>query len=293
MTVYQLKNDFLTIQVKSLGAEIISIKNTEDTEFMWQANPNVWGRHAPVLFPIVGRLQDNHYYLDDKEYHMTQHGFARDEEFSLDSQTDSKLVLSLMTNGESFAKYPYHFKLRIVYQLVKDTLQVSYLVDSLEESKDMYFSIGAHPGFSVPFEEGLKYEDYNINVEPTETRTLIPINGNTGNVDLNNESKVENQSFPLTHEAFAKDAIVYRLNEPAEVTIASDKSEHRVILDTGNAKFFGMWSAYPTEGNFMCIEPWWGIADKDDTDNQFKTKYGINKLAPQKQFEAYFSISIK
>lgn len=78
MTVYQLKNDFLTVQVKSVGAELISIQNTEGTEFIWQADPKVWGRHAPVLFPIVGRLKDNHYYLDDKEYQMTQHGFARD-----------------------------------------------------------------------------------------------------------------------------------------------------------------------------------------------------------------------
>lgn len=293
MTVYQLKNDFLTVQVKSLGAEVISIKNSEETEFIWQANPSVWGRHAPVLFPIVGRLKDNHYYLDDKEYQMTQHGFARDQEFDVESQTDSKLVLSLVTNEDCYKKYPYHFKLRVIYQLIKDSLQVSYLVDSLEDSKDMYFSVGAHPGFAVPFAEGLNYEDFNVQVDPAETRTHIPIDGATGNVDLNNESKVENQNFPLTHEAFVDDAIVYRLNEPATVTIASDKTSHKVILDTGNAKFFGMWSSYPTKGNFMCIEPWWGIADKTDSDNNFKTKYGINKLAPKEQFEAYFSISIK
>lgn len=293
MTVYQLKNDFLTVKVESLGAEVISVKNTKGVEFMWQANPNVWGRHAPVLFPIVGRLKDNHYYIDDKEYHMTQHGFARDQEFALDSQSDSKLVLSLTTSEASLEKYPYHFKLRIVYQLVKETLQISYLVDSLEESEDMYFSIGAHPGFSVPFEKGLNYEDFTVKVDPKETRTLIPINGETGNIDLNNEKKVDNQDFPLSHEAFVNDAIVYRLNEPTQVTISSDKSEHQVILDTGNAKFFGMWSSYPTEGNFMCIEPWWGIADKNDSDNQLKTKCGINRLAPNEQFEAYFSISVK
>ena len=293
MTVYQLKNDFLTIKVESLGAEVISVKNTKGVEFMWQANPNVWGRHAPVLFPIVGRLKDNHYYVDDKEYQMTQHGFARDQEFSLDSQSDSKLVLSLTTSEASLEKYPYHFKLRIVYQLVKGTLQISYLVDSLEESEDMYFSIGAHPGFSVSFEKGLNYEDFTVKVDPKESRTLIPINGETGNIDLNNEKKVDNQDFSLSHEAFVNDAIVYRLNEPTQVTISSDKSERQVILDTGNAKFFGMWSSYPTEGNFMCIEPWWGIADKNDSDNQLKTKYGINRLAPKEQFEAYFSISVK
>ncbi|WP_334352788.1 aldose 1-epimerase family protein [Companilactobacillus sp. HBUAS56257] len=292
MTVYQLKNDFLTVKIESLGAEIISVTNKDGVEFIWQANPNVWGRHAPVLFPIVGRLKDNHYFVDDQEYHMTQHGFARDQEFSLDSQSDSQLVLSLTTSEKSLEKYPYHFKLRVVYQLVKGTLQISYLVDSLEQSQEMYFSIGAHPGFAVPFEKGVNYEDFKVSVDPKETRTLIPINGETGNIDLNNEEKVDNQDFDLKHDAFVNDAIVYRLNEPTQVTIASPKSDRQVILDTGNAKFFGMWSSYPTEGNFMCIEPWWGVADKSDTDNQLKTKYGINHLAPGEQFEAYYSISV-
>ncbi|GEO77745.1 aldose epimerase [Companilactobacillus mindensis DSM 14500] len=292
MTVYQLKNDFLTVKVNSFGAELNSITNNEDSEFIWQADPEVWKRHAPVLFPIVGRLKDDHYFVDGKEYQMSQHGFARDQEFELDSQTDTKLVLSLTTSAASLEKYPYHFKLRIVYQLIKDTIQVSYLVDSMEESEDMYFSIGAHPGFNVPFDRGLNFEDYKVQVAPAESRTRIPLVGSQ--VDLNNEVKVENQDFNMSREYFVDDAVIYRLNEPAEVTIDSDKSGHRVILDTGNAKFFGMWSTYPNDnGKFMCIEPWWGIADKVDSDNDFKNKYAINKLAPKEQFEAYYSISIK
>ena len=292
MTVYQLKNDFLTVKVNSFGAELNSITNNEDSEFIWQADPEVWKRHAPVLFPIVGRLKDDHYFVYGKEYQMSQHGFARDQEFELDSQTDTKLVLSLTTSAASLEKYPYHFKLRIVYQLIKDTIQVSYLVDSMEESEDMYFSIGAHPGFNVPFDRGLNFEDYKVQVAPAESRTRIPLVGSQ--VDLNNEVKVENQDFNMSREYFVDDAVIYRLNEPAEVTIDSDKSGHRVILDTGNAKFFGMWSTYPNDnGKFMCIEPWWGIADKVDSDNDFKNKYAINKLAPKEQFEAYYSISIK
>ncbi|KRK91828.1 aldose 1-epimerase family protein [Companilactobacillus futsaii] len=292
MTVYQLKNDYLTLKVNSLGAEMNSITNNEDSEFIWQADKNVWGRHAPVLFPIVGRLKDDHYFVDGKEFNMTQHGFARDQEFSLDSQTDSKLVLSLTTSEASLEKYPYHFKLRIIYQLVKDTVQISYLVDSLEENDDMYFSIGAHPGFSVPFDKGLKFEDYKVSIDPAETRTHIPIDNHL--IDLNGEKKVENQNFDMTRDYFVDDAVVYRLNDPAEVTIYSDKSDHKLTLDTGNAKFFGMWSTYPDDnGKFMCIEPWWGLADKTDSDNNFKNKYAINKLAPKEQFEAYFSISVK
>ncbi|WP_334328731.1 aldose 1-epimerase family protein [Companilactobacillus sp. HBUAS59699] len=291
MEMYELKNDFLTVKVNSKGAELSSIKNGKDAEFIWQADPKFWGRHAPILFPIVGRLKDDHYFVDGNEYKMTQHGFARDQEFTLESQTDSKLVLTLTTSEASLAKYPYHFKLSVIYQLVKDTVQISYLVDSLEESEDMYFNIGAHPGFSVPFDDGLKFEDYNVKVDPAETRSSIPIVEHQ--IDLDGEHKVEDQNFPMNREEFKDDAVVYRLNDPAVVSISSEKSDHKITLDTGNAKYFGMWSTYPDAGNFMCIEPWWGLADKKDSDNNFKTKYGVNKLAPNEQFEAYFSISIQ
>ncbi|WP_125566181.1 aldose 1-epimerase family protein [Companilactobacillus insicii] len=291
MEVYELKNDFLTVQVNSKGAEMSSIKDGNNIEFIWQADPKIWGRHAPVLFPIVGRLKDDHYFIDGNEYKMTQHGFARDQEFDLESQTDSKLVLTLTTSEASLAEYPYHFKLSVIYQLVKDTIQVSYLVDSLEESEDMYFNIGAHPGFAVPFDSNLKFEDFDVKVDPAETRSSIPIVEHQ--IDLDGEYKVENQNFSMNHDEFKNDALIYRLNEPAVVSISSKKSEHKVTVDTGNAKYFGMWSSYPDAGDFMCIEPWWGLADKTDSDNNFKTKYGVNKLAPNEQFEAYFSISIK
>ncbi|MFD1419104.1 aldose 1-epimerase family protein [Companilactobacillus keshanensis] len=290
MEIFQLKNDYLTMQVKSTGAEMVSVKNNEESEFIWQADPDIWGRHAPVLFPIVGRLKDDHYFIDDQEYQLNQHGFARDQEFTLESQTDSKLVFLLKTNDELLKKYPYHFELRVVYQLVKNSIQVSYLVKNLE-TDDIYFSIGAHPGFSVPFEKDTTFEDFRIGISPSELRTSIPLIGS--NIDLNKEFKVANQDLELTHDIFAQDAIIYRLNDPAVLTIESEKSEHKLTVDTGNAKFVGIWSPYPKEGNFVCIEPWWGIADKTDTDNQFKTKYGINKLAPDDQFEAYYSISIK
>lgn len=291
MEIYSIKNDYLTVQVKSVGAEIISVKDNANNEFIWQADPEIWNRRAPVLFPIVGRLKGDHYYYNDHEYEMSQHGFARDEEFSLASQTDAKLVFSLVDSDRTLRVYPFHFKLRIVYQLVKDTLQISYLVDNTDAENDMYFAIGAHPGFSVPFEKGLEYEDFGIKVEPKQTRSRISLKDS--NIDLSHEEKVEDQDFTLNHDKFADDAIIYRLNDPAVITIESAKTDRSLTLDTGNAKFVGIWSQYPETGNFVCIEPWWGIADKVDTDNKFESKYGINLLEPKQQFDAYYSISFK
>jgi galactose mutarotase-like enzyme len=291
MEIYTIQNDFLKIQVKSAGAEIISIQDNSNNEFIWQANPEIWNRHAPVLFPIVGRLNGDYYFYDDNKYRMTQHGFARDKEFSLESQNDNKLVLQLEDDQETFEMYPFHFQLQIVYQLVKDTLQISYVVSNRDTEETMYFAIGAHPGFSVPFAKGLTFEDFKVTVEPKMTRSRIALKDS--NIDLSKEQRVDDQDFDLTHESFVDDAIIYSLSEPAVITISSDKIERKINLDTGNAKFVGIWSQYPEKGNFVCIEPWWGIADKIDTNHELTSKYGINSLEPAEQFESYYSISFK
>ncbi|AKP66544.1 aldose 1-epimerase family protein [Companilactobacillus ginsenosidimutans] len=291
MEVYSIQNDFLSIKVKSSGAEIISIQNQANQELIWQADPEVWNRHAPVLFPIVGRLNGDHYYYNDQKFQMSQHGFARDKDFEIESQTDSKLILSLEDDQESYSVYPFHFKLQVIYQLVKDTLQVSYIVKNKDSEQTMYFAVGAHPGFAVPFVKGLSYEDFKVSLTPKAARSRISLKD--ANIDLSQEKRVDNQDFNLTHEEFVDDAIIYSLSEPTVITISSDKTDHKINLDTGNAKFVGIWSQYPTQGDFVCIEPWWGIADKIDTDHQLTTKYGINTLDPEDKFEAYYSISFK
>ncbi|WP_129044911.1 aldose 1-epimerase family protein [Companilactobacillus metriopterae] len=291
MGLYEIKNDFLTANINSLGAEVYSVKNESGTEFIWQAEQDVWGRHAPILFPVVGRLKDDYYKVDGNDYQMGQHGFARDREFEVTSQTETMLEFTLEYDDESLTSYPYKFSLKVVYQLIKDSLQISYLVDSLESEKIMNFSVGAHPGFNIPFDNQLEYEDYQIKLEPQETLNRIPLK--ESNIDLSKEFSVDNQNEHLTHDLFKNDAIIYRLNNPLVISISSEQSEHSITLDTGNAKFVGLWSQYPSEGNFVCIEPWWGIADKVDTDHNLETKYGINKLNPKERFEAYYSISFK
>ncbi|WP_125767943.1 aldose 1-epimerase family protein [Companilactobacillus furfuricola] len=291
MEIYTVQNDFLKLQVKAAGAEIISIQDNSSEEYIWQADPDVWNRHAPVLFPIVGRLNGDHYYYQDTKYQMTQHGFARDKEFQLESQNDNKLVLTLVDDKSTQEIYPFHFQLKVIYQLVKDSIQISYIVDNTDEENDLYFSIGAHPGFKVPFAPGTNYEDYQVKLSPKEVRSQISLKD--ANIDLSQEHRVEDQDFALDHEAFVDDALIYSLSEPTTVEVSSPKTTRKIQLDTGNAKFVGIWSQYPEKGDFVCIEPWWGIADKIDTDHQLTNKYGINQLGPKESFDAYYSISIK
>lgn len=288
---YELKNEFLNVKVSSTGSELQSIKNSEGLEYVWQVDKDIWPRQAPILFPIVGRLNDDHYYVDGKEYKMTQHGFARDEEFTLISSTDSKLVLQLKDSDFSHTIYPYKFKLTVTYTLKEKNISVSYVVKNIDEGKTMYFSIGAHPGFRVPVDESLNYEDFCLKFGPKESRTMIPITGHSA--DVKNSREIKEQDFNLSRDKFKNDAIVYELKSPTDITLGSQLTNHKVIFNTGNSKYIGLWSTYPVEGKFVCIEPWWGLADTPESDNQYINKYAINKLQPEADFEAYYSINIE
>ena len=287
---YELKNDFLTVKVSSVGAELQSIRDSSDLERIWQSDENIWPRQAPILFPIVGRLKDDHYYVDGKEYKMTLHGFARDEEFTLISSEESELALKLTDNEFSHKIYPYKFEIEVIYRLKEKELSVSYIVKNIDNKKDLYFSIGAHPGFVVPFQKKLKYDDFEITFSPQKSRKMVPMVDHYA--DLNNKYDVPNQDFRLSREKFKDDALVYELDDSTDITIKSEHVKKEVIFNTGNAKYVGLWSTYPKEGNFVCIEPWWGIDDTLNSDNQYEHKAGINKLVPEESFKAHFSVKI-
>lgn len=291
MMKYELKNDYLKVQISSIGSELQSIKNQDGLEYVWQVDKKIWPRQAPILFPIVGRLNGDFYIMDDQKYQMTQHGFARDEEFQLVAKTNSKLVLRLLDNDFSHKIYPFKFELTVTYILNGPNISVSYVVKNRDKTKDLYFSIGAHPGFRVPTDRSLNYDDFSLNFSPNQERIRIPISGHSA--DVENKYPVSEQNFKLTRKSFKDDAIVYELDSSTDVILESDNSKNKVIFNTGNAKFVGLWSTYPAEGKFVCIEPWWGLADTPESNNQLVEKNAINKLEPESEFEAHYSIGIE
>ena len=146
---YTLENEWLTIQVEEHGAELKSMKDKENREYLWCGDPDYWGRTSPVLFPIVGSLKKKEYRYQDKTYTMGQHGFARDMDFTLSERTEDTLWFSLSSNEETMEKYPFEFLLEIGYQLVKNSVKVMWRVQNTGKDT-MHFSIGAHPAFNCP-----------------------------------------------------------------------------------------------------------------------------------------------
>jgi galactose mutarotase-like enzyme len=282
----RIESKELKVGINSFGAELCSVKNDNGLEFIWQANNNVWARHAPVLFPIVGKLKDNVFVYEGKKHELSQHGFARDMAFEIiDSASDSG-TFRLRSSTETKEKFPFDFVFQINYQLVKNKLIISYKVIN-PSHKPLLFSVGAHPGFNCPLLPNEKFEDYYLEFEKNAfDRTQLD---NGLRLDAKTKLSLTNNQLFLHKDLFNKDALVFENGQINKVSLCSYKSNHKITLECLAWPYFGIWSKSGNK-DFICLEPWQGIADKASTSNEFEKKDGIIQLAPNKEFNCSFSL---
>ncbi|BCR36192.1 aldose 1-epimerase family protein [Mariniplasma anaerobium] len=272
-----LKNNELTVTIDNLGAEAKSIiKN--NVEYLWQADPLYWKRSSPVLFPIVGRLLDDEYIYNQKKYHMTQHGFARDNEFILISYSETKVLYLLKENASTLKNYPFKFNLYIEYELIENQLIVTWTVQNTN-SYDMYFQIGAHPAFN--------FLNGSI-VEVNKQTNLYELKG-TPNIN-NIKKNIKVTVIPIDDTSFLNDAIIY--DNIDEITLKDNKKS--ITLKTKDFPYLGIWTKVIEGKNspFICLEPWYGISDFMDHDKQLIHKIGIHKLKVNEIFKTSYTIVI-
>lgn len=288
---YTIKNNIIEVVISDHGAEVQSVKGAHTgEEYMWQADPEIWGRHAPVLFPIVGRLKNDEYKYQGKTYHMGQHGFARDCDFEVENHTQESITFLLKDNEKTREMYPFKFEFRVNYNLMNNLLEENFSVVN-KSDETMIFGVGGHPGFNLPVNNGEEKEDYYFDMHPSIARVKIPLKG--AYLDWNNRSLASTDSFiGLSDELFKDDALIYELHgHDNKVSLRTDKSKFHINVWTRNAPYVGIWSQYPKTANYVCIEPWWGIADREDADGELEHKYGMNHLEPGKEYQARFSIT--
>ncbi len=288
---YTIKNNMIEVVISDHGAEVQCVKGAHTgEEYMWQADPEIWGRHAPVLFPIVGRLKNDEYKYQGKTYHMGQHGFARDCDFEVENHTQESITFLLKDNEKTREMYPFKFEFRVNYNLMNNLLEENFSVVN-KSDETMIFGVGGHPGFNLPVNNGEEKEDYYFDMHPSIARVKIPLKG--AYLDWNNRSLASTDSFiGLSDELFKDDALIYELHgHDNKVSLRTDKSKFHINVWTRNAPYVGIWSQYPNTANYVCIEPWWGIADREDADGELEHKYGMNHLEPGKEYQAGFSIT--
>jgi galactose mutarotase-like enzyme len=283
-----LKNDFLEIEIDTKGAEVKKIVHRQfHLNYLWNGDASFWNRSSPVLFPIVGKVKDNTYTYSNKTYHLTQHGFARDTTFTLEHANEEEAIFFISSNAETQTVYPFQFRLYIIYTLSKASLNVAYRVIN-EGTDDMLFSIGAHPGFNCPLESGLAFEDYQLVFEKKEhtPRLLIGTNG----ISKRTEKVFAEDAnvISLNYDLFgAKDAIIFKGLHSSYMTLMSAKSSHGLRFSFKGFPYMGIWTK---PGPFLCIEPWYGIADSEDADGKLEHKEGIICLSTAKTFEADYTM---
>ncbi len=281
----ELKNEQLTIRVAEKGAELQSVKDADGREYMWQAGPE-WSRHSPILFPIVCSVNDNTYRVDGKEYHLSRHGFARDAEFTVVSQSPQKVTLALHDSEDTLKVYPYHFNLAISYKLEGPKIQVIWHVENTD-CREIHFQIGGHPAFNVPggkLEGRIKLD----NEAPMTTLKSYP----DGSHDMDEVPlEADMGIMEITEDFFRNDSVKIHRCQTHRAMLVDTDGEPAVTVDY-QTPVCAFWSPYGKHAPFVCIEPWYGIGDPRGFHGEFKDKPLMNHLLPGASFMSRYTITI-
>lgn len=284
MQTYQIKNHKMTLTVAEHGAEIRSVE-VDGMERMWDANPAFWGRTAPILFPIVGALKDNSYQYEGETYSMSQHGFARDMEFTLTEQTEESLQFVLSDNSETYENYPFHFQLTVSYEIFESYINIGWKVLNTDEKK-MYFQIGGHPAFACPCEGGMIRDDYSIKVgELPLLETAFLEKGLLGE-----EKELLANELLLKDDTFVRDAYIIQNETVGHVDLVNHVSNQVKVRVLADVPVWGIWSTADKKAPFVCIEPWYGRCDKTDFSGELSEREYIQSLEPGETFTGGYQI---
>jgi galactose mutarotase-like enzyme len=277
-----LENKTHSTTIKLKGAELSSYYNkSSKKDIIWTANTDFWGRHAPVLFPIVGRVWNDKFKVDEKTYELKQHGFARDLNWSVISTSKTKAVLILNQNEFTLSKFPFSFSITAIFELNENSLNICHKVLNTSEV-DLPFSIGVHPGFNLPWDASEKLEDYFIEFKKEEQlkKQLLTKNGFRSNSETDFKTN-NNNSFKLSDDLFIDDAIVFNKIESDGLFIKSKNTDKFINVNWKNYPHLGIWK--PLKAPFICIEPWQGMVDEEEYNDDFYKKHGILTLKPNEQ----------
>lgn len=291
---YILENKKLKVTIANIGAELISVYDKENAvERMWDANPTVWNRHAPILFPFVGKLTNNQYHYKEQEYYInTQHGFARDMEFVCICSNQQSVTHCLKANQTTKEIYPFSFELYVTHSLDPKNerlLNIQWEIKNVGSEK-MYYSIGGHPGFRTPLKTEETREDYYLEIPNKKELEYLLLNPTTGFAvaDKKFTLTLENGFYPIEKNMFDKDALIFENTQIETMRIAKPNKSPYITVTCKGFPYVGIWSK--PEGKFICLEPWFGRTDNDGFSGTLEEKPGIQTLEKMETKEIGYQI---
>ena len=295
MSVVQIKNDQIAIEVNTHGAELVRLTgNASGREYLYDAQPHFWNRHSPVLFPIVGSLKDKEYRYEGKTYTLGQHGFARDSEFRLIEEKKDRLCFELKESEESLKNYPFRFALRCGFTLEENRLKVDWEVENPDDEKPLYFSIGAHPAFfcRVAGTKGETADRIIVGDDKAGKFSYYQIGG--GGLAVPEVTYEMDADFPAVTKTFDNDALIIPCEKIHRLAFAEPDGTEYVRM-TFDAPLLGIWTpvkALDDPAPFVCMEPWYGRCDREGFAGDFTEKDYVMKLAPGERFTAYYTVEL-
>lgn len=290
--IHTIENDYLKVSVNDHGAELYSIfDKIHNREVIWQADPAYWKRHAPVLFPNVGRHFENHYRIGETEYPSKQHGFARDSEFTCVDMTTDSITHKLKSSDATKENYPYDFELKIKHVLEKNQVSVCWEVVN-HSNKPMYFTIGGHPAFNVPAVGSAdNKEDYLLTFDEQKSLTYLLLDPASGTAlpDQTQTLELTDGTCKIDAHMFDHDALIFD-NQIEKAGIAFPDVTPYLELTCHRFPNFGIWSV--PGSSFVCLEPWMGRCDDCGFKGDLSEKANINVLNVDEIFNASYEIKI-
>ena len=290
MARYGLENDKIRIEIDSHGAELKSlVKKETGAEYMWCADAKYWGRTSPVLFPVVGNVSGKQYRTKGKTFDMGQHGFARDMEFTLESQTDNEIWFVLRSNEETLAKYPYEFVLKLGYRLDGAKVEVLWHVENPSE-EELPFAIGGHPAFYCPVTSGVRQSDCYIQFDVAGSLKCSTIDGYLVG-DRVDTYELEDGMLRIDEHLFDNDALIIEKQNIKKVSLCDPKKQAFLTIEM-DAPLFGIWRPADPGAPFVCIEPWYGRSDRIGYTGELRDREYENVLAAGENWDAGYAILV-
>ena len=287
----KLENEFLCVEIKDAGAEVTRIYDKEnDTDVLWEGNPAFWKRQSPVLFPNVGKTYQNKLRIGGVTYPTSQHGFARDTDFSCIRSSKESASYMIRSSEETKEVYPYDFELHISYSLRGKELNVEWQVKNRSD-ETIYFTIGGHPAFRFAGADEKK-EDYVLKFPGKDALTYILLDRATGTA-LPEETRtlhLEQEMCPVTEEMFEHDALIFDDGQIEEVWLCHKNGKPYVGMRSKGFPNFGIWSV--KDAPFVCLEPWAGRCDNFGFEGDISEKPGINALNSGETFIKGYTIIV-
>lgn len=288
--VYKIENEYLSVTASEKGGELQSVYDKKaKRELLWQGDPQFWADRAPNLFPYIARLTGGKYTYRGKEYSMRIHGIVMYSELK-GTVSEEEMSFELTADEATKQAYPFDFIYRVRYTLKDKTLSVIYEVENRDE-KEMFFGIGGHPGFQVPFVPGTKFEDYVLEFPHKSQSERIVFSKDCFVTGKKPFQEMEGDKLCCSHSLFDDDAIVLE-NAGDEVILRTDKAEDGIRIECGKMRYIGLWHCPRTEAPYICVEPWSSLPSRKGIVEDLEQQDNLLSLLPGEIYSDRISVTV-